>query len=223
MQSVSYACEAARILRRLVESGAIARGFDEFQALQALKLMVRGPTGRPTLERMVGIGEASAKTLIKCLKEEGLITRCGVAHCATEKGASVVRALRDICLAGPAELGLGGDFEKGIVVVSPLIEPPVDVLGVHIVRDYLVARGCKPVIIGAYWPPETLRFPGVPPEVEEKLGESVLLALNEARCVVESETGATLVVAPVRCSTRAAAALISMIADKCSSKIPAKE
>jgi hypothetical protein len=126
MQSASCACEAARILRRIVEGGAVARGFDEFQVLQALKLMVKGPTGRPTLERVVGIGEASAKTLMKCLREEGLIAKCGVAHCATEKGASVVRALRDICVAGPCGTGLTGELEKGVIVVSPLIEPPLD-------------------------------------------------------------------------------------------------
>jgi hypothetical protein len=218
MQSASCACEAARILRRIAEGGVVARGFDEFQVLQALKLMVKGPTGRPTLERVVGIGEASAKTLIKCLREEGLITKCGVAHCATEKGASLVRALRDICVTGPCDIGLTGELERGVIVVSSLIEPPLDVVDVHEVRDYLVARSCKPVIIGAYWPPETIRFPGVPPEVEEKLKEKVVLALNKVRCILESETGAVLVVAPAKCSTRAAAALLSLLADECSGK-----
>jgi len=218
MQSASYTCKAAQILRRIVEGGAVTRGFDEFQVLQALKLMVKGPTGRPTLERSIGIGEASAKTLIKCLREEGLIARCGVAHCATEKGANVVRALKDICVAGPCDTGLKGELEEGVVAVSPLIEPPLNVVEVHRIRDYLVARGCKPVVIGAYWPPEALRFPGVPPDVEERLKEKVAAALSKARCVVESEAGATLVVAPVGCSTKAAAAFISMLADRCSSK-----
>ena len=52
-------------------SGTAVRGFDEYQVLEALRLMVRGPLGRPTLEREVGIGEASAKTLLRSLRGGG--------------------------------------------------------------------------------------------------------------------------------------------------------
>ncbi len=196
-------------------SGTAVRGFDEYQVLEALRLMVRGPLGRPTLEREVGIGEASAKTLLRSLREAGLAERCGTAHCVTEKGLAVVKALREVCLIGPLKVDLPGDLSKAVLAVSSAIEPPIDVVSVHHVRDHLVARSCKPVVIGAYWPPETVRFPGVPPETEKALVSAVLDAFARARCTVESERGAALVLAPHRCGSKAAAALIAAAAEKC--------
>ncbi len=209
------ACEAASEIVRITGRGSSRKGFDEYQVLLALKYMSRGPMGRPTLERLVGVGEASAKTMLRSLREAGLISRCGAAHCTTDRGAAIADSLQGLCLAGPGDTGLDGELSKVIVVFATIVEPPTDIVDVHRIRDYLVARSCKPAVIGAYWPPDIFRFPGVPIDVERALSESIIRIIKGSPCASSIDNISTVVVAPATCGTKAGAALVELIADYC--------
>lgn len=192
------------------------KGFNEYHALEALRRLREGAAGRPRLVRELGIGEASVKTLLRALRESGLAFRCGAAHCITELGRSVAGALEGLCLSSPANTGLTGRLSEAVVVMVPQLHPPTSVVEVYELRDYLVARHCKPVIVGGYWGPRTASFPGLPPELAAQLAPKVVEALEKSRCDMDVEASA-IVVAPRECGASAAAALIAAVADSCSS------
>jgi len=215
MQPQYRGCEAAKMLVMAARSGEGGlKGFNEYHLLQALRLMASKPVGRPRLVRALGVGEASVKTMLRVLRESGAAARCGAAHCITEVGLRVVEAFSGLCVAGPSSVGFGGGLERVVVVLAPQLEPPKNVVEVYYIRDYLVARECRPVIVGGYWPPKTLRFPGIPEAMEEVLAGAVIGELEAGRCDLDVERAA-VVVAPEHCATRAAAAVIEALADSC--------
>jgi biotin operon repressor len=212
MSRVLPACEAARILVEAARSGEGGlKGFNEYHVLEALRRMIVRPSGRPRLARELGLGEASVKTLIKTLRSMGLAVRCGTGHCASEKGRRVAGSLEGICIGSPLRVEGIGD---AAIVLAPQLRPPSRVVEVYEVRDYLVARGCKPVVVGGFWPPLTVSFPGTPPDIEASLASHVLRIIEEARCGVDVD-GATIAVVPAACASEAASALIEAIAGTC--------
>lgn len=68
--------EAIRVLNNVVERrGGIKPEFSRYHAYLALELLIDGkPMGRKSLSKALGIGEGSVRTLIRRLKEFGLVS-----------------------------------------------------------------------------------------------------------------------------------------------------
>jgi len=119
-----------------------APAFTEWHAFEALRMISLGETGRLSLSSGLGIGEASARTLLERLEREGLVVRTKRGRSLTEKGVAVLKALTFITTLRPCSLPQVKGFERCFLTVLP-IRPPRELTEVYAIRDELVARGCS--------------------------------------------------------------------------------
>ena len=68
-----------------------APSFSKFHLVRTLLLLDSGRIGRKKLVRILDIGEGSVRTVIKRLREDGLITSSKQGHGLTEKGREKVK------------------------------------------------------------------------------------------------------------------------------------
>lgn len=84
------------MFKRLLESRALGAMplFTEYHLHKALKIVEEGPIGRGLLARRLGVGEGSARTIVKILKSGGLI-RISRRGCEIKKeGLNLLKELR---------------------------------------------------------------------------------------------------------------------------------
>ncbi|EHP68419.1 hypothetical protein MetMK1DRAFT_00028520 [Metallosphaera yellowstonensis MK1] len=138
--------------------------YDEAHVVWALNLIgSEPPLGRLSLMKRLGLGEASVKTMLKRLRESGLIKvdRVGGAE-LTDKGKSIVEEWkRDVTISTSTINSLGWD---GVKVVIRKGERLVTRLGVINLRDSIIRLGAEAVLIvvktqtGVEIPPKTEEF-----------------------------------------------------------------
>lgn len=96
---VTLPLSALRTIERVLKAeGKVKPSFDEYYVLKALMMLAEEePVGRQLLSRKLGIGEASARTLIKRLRGEGLITVDAVGGCfLSEKGRELLADVKSV-------------------------------------------------------------------------------------------------------------------------------
>ncbi len=202
MPSRSQACEALEAVLAAAEprrGGAV--GYTAYHVARALEALHGGPHGRPRLVRLLGIGEAGAKTLLSRLQARGLVERAGGGrgYVLTTRGEAVLRALRGTVTVYRPRLDV---LEEPAAIVSPLVEPPRDLTGVYSVRDYLVAMGCRTCLVGGV-EAGVPRYPGVPQPIH-----GVLEAWDPG------VPRGLVVIVPSRCLPRAYHAVLRLVADR---------
>jgi len=184
-----------------------APAFTEWHAFEALRIISLGETGRLSLSSGLGIGEASARTLLERLEREGLVVRTKRGRSLTEKGVAVLKALTFITTLRPCSLPQVKGFERCILAVLP-VRPPRELTEVYAIRDELVARGCRLSLIG-YLEGGVIDFPGMPCELRSIIISSI---------TVDSpyKEGA-LIIVPEGCSRELMGAVIQLAYRDCSS------
>ncbi|MCE4628336.1 MAG: hypothetical protein F7C34_04220 [Desulfurococcales archaeon] len=206
MPSREGACEAARLLASLPSPRRGGhKGFTPAHALMALDLLERR-AGRPSIARTLGLGEASAKTLLRSLEEAGLAARSSRGRTLTPGGRRVLEELRAAIRTGEARPSPFPGEPASYVIVR-WVRPPETLIDVYTYRDYAVLSGCRTVMVGAVVRGATT-FPGTPEDAAPSI---------EAP---EEWSGAVLV-GPARCERELVDAALLILASSCGSTGPA--
>jgi len=181
MSSLGETCRLLQVINDIAKPKRnIYPGFNRAHVLVALQATSEEPRNRCFLEKTLGIGEASVKTLVKRLKEKGLVrTSRHTGTKATDRGREIAVLLNSVILVMPVECNITSS--QDILVVIPGINPPRDIVEVYKVRDHLVKSGCNVSVIGGYTDNE-LVTPGIGEEYAVKL----------KRCIVHATSGASL-------------------------------
>ncbi|MGC9209733.1 MAG: hypothetical protein ACP5FT_00450 [Acidilobus sp.] len=186
-----------------------APSYSEWHVLEALRILSRGAVGRPSLSSELGIGEASARTLLTRLEEEGLVKGVGRGKTLTEKGLRTLKELEVVTSATPCSIkGLQG-FED-CLEAALAGNPPVDLTQVYSLRDLLVARGCRVSLIG-YWRRGEAGFPGMPEDI---------LRLVLSSISTPSQGQGVIIVVPSRCRQQLVGALMELAMESCGGNPP---
>lgn len=190
--------ETVRSLARTSKGGSPA--YSTYHIYRALELIREHPRGRPLLARSLGLGEASARTLLRRLRSWGLVESGYRGNRLTQKGARLLEAVRSsVEILELGDLlwgGAGGAY-------TPHVNPPVDMVSVYRIRDYLVLHGCRETLVGGYTESGPV-FPGVPGEVAEGI-----------RRALPRRGRGLVVLAPRSCLTGVFDAVIDAILDQC--------
>jgi predicted transcriptional regulator len=177
MSSLEEACQLIQNLAKISEPKRnIYPGFNKAHVFLAIKWISHSPRSRLFLEKNLGIGEASVKTLIKRLKEEGLVkTSKHSGSIATAKGVNLSRKLQRHIQIYKASCS--PTSKNDLLILIPNISPPKEMVDVYSIRDYLVRSGCNISLIGGYHS-SILEAPGVDSNYIEHL----------RRCIEESSS-----------------------------------
>jgi biotin operon repressor len=168
------ACRGLEVLARIAEPQRGGEtGYTIFHAVKLLEKLCEEPMGRPKITRLLGLGESSVKTLLRRLKEAGLVVEERRGHRATPRGCTLasylagrVKAAR-LAVEEQGLRELGGWGEIALIAVAG-VEPPEDLVGVYSFRDQLVIDSCKTSIIGGV-NRGVYTFPGLPGDMSSGL------------------------------------------------------
>lgn len=125
--------------------------FTPYEIIKAITLIyssVRG-LGRPTLMKMLGLGEASTRTLLRRLLGSGLITSKGYGFVITERGKHIAELINKYVLVIehlPSEEVCNNCTISGIVLREPL-SSEIKGKPVLVVRDTLVREGARGALV----------------------------------------------------------------------------
>ena len=160
--------EDLEALGRLARTTEVSKGgspsYSLWHVVRALEELSKGPIGRPALVLALGLGESSVKTLLSRLEAAGLAAKLPRGHGITAEGRRLLDVLGRYVRVLGCSIGPLPDFgECEAAVVRS--EPPLDLVDVYAIRDYLVSRGCKTAIIG-YLREGDVGFPGLPPDIQ---------------------------------------------------------
>ncbi|AEM39390.1 hypothetical protein Pyrfu_1533 [Pyrolobus fumarii 1A] len=171
-------CSICRLYEIAVEVSKPKRGvkpgFDPEHVIGYILLAARGPIGRPLAAKALGIGDTAAKTMIRRLREIGVIETRG------REGSSLKQELRQIvenihfCQNGNC-IGInicGIDVCEASRGLSKVLE----------LRDSLVSRGVTPLLILCC--SSGFVAPGAPHDVVDGLISSCLECEGRDICVV---------------------------------------
>ncbi|MEB3860830.1 MAG: hypothetical protein GSR84_01245 [Desulfurococcales archaeon] len=190
--------ETLREMARASRGGSPA--YTMYHIYRALELIGEHPRGRPLLARSLGLGEASARTLLRRLRSWGLVDSGYRGNRLTGAGVRVLEAVR----SSVEVLELGGIvWPESAGVYTPSVNPPVDIVSVYRVRDHLVMHGCREALIGGY----TARgpvFPGVPEDLASRLAQGL-----------PPRGPGLLVIVPSACLPQAFDAVVEVILSRC--------
>ncbi len=154
--------------------------FTAYEVLRAITLIyssVRG-LGRPTLMKMLGLGEASTRTLLRRLLEAGLVSSRGYGYVVTERGKHLAELINNHVLVVerlPSDEVCSECTLSGVVLRKPL-SSELENMSVLTVRDTTVREGARgALVITSEGGDLYLPLPGggrgrVPPKLGEKLG-----------------------------------------------------
>lgn len=146
-------------------------GFTPYHVFEALKILSREPSGRIGLALKLGIGESSARTLIERLEAQGLVVRSRSGVMVSERGLELLESISRGISVFNVDLGrINWGVSKLLVVWG--FKPPRDLVRVFKIRDYIVAEGCREVIIGGF-SNGVLSYPGMPRDVWEVVSKSI--------------------------------------------------
>ncbi len=153
-----------------------------YHVYMALKLIAEGPRGRPSLVRDLGLGEASARTLLKRLKSADLLVQGQKGSILSSEGRRLLELLSRIVRVSRVQDPVWGG---GYVVYTDAVNPPVDMVSIYRIRDYLVMHGCREAVIGGLIGGSP-RFPGLPDGLADmiagilpSLGDGLVLLVPE--------------------------------------------
>lgn len=139
--------EAIKVLNNVVERrGGIKPEFNRYHAYLVLELLIDGkPMGRKSLSKALGIGEGSARTLIRRLKEFGLVSIDPVAGVLiTSLGLKVIKTINSkLNVIGCVDVDKCNICDNCRVAAILLKDGINDVMKVGIlnVRDLIVRNG----------------------------------------------------------------------------------
>ncbi len=148
-------------------------GYTIFHAYRLLAEICDKPLGRPKISRLLGLGESSVKTLLRRLREAGLVMETSRGHKATNRGCTLASILSDTIRVKLVEHG-NIEFEdengwgRAAIIAAKPLEPPRDLVSVYRVRDKLVMEVCGGAIIGGV-NRGVYTFPGVPANIASQL------------------------------------------------------
>jgi DNA-binding MarR family transcriptional regulator len=139
-------------LKRLCEPvGGVKPSFDTYHVYLALRSLHREePIGRVALARRLSIGGSSVKTLIRRMKERGLIDVDRVAGAfLTQKGREVAESLENtLKLLGPLDLSsICGDCGAYGLVIRGFRDTLSLRIGYLRLRDQIVREGAEGAIV----------------------------------------------------------------------------
>ena len=207
MDDDSGPCKYAEVLIEVSgpERGG-APGYTPYHVLEALKLLSMRPMGRPALQKVLGLGEGSIKTMISKLREKGLVERAGKGLRATSTGIKVAETLSTILSYTVFKEEVPGLWDEDTLIAWLICaKPPGNLTEVYRVRDYLVAEGCRVSLIGGAKGLREYVLPGVPDYIRRPVVE-----------VLEAAGAKGLIVlTPSSCKPKAVTALIKLLAMEC--------
>ncbi len=169
-----------------------------------LRLLADRPAGRPTISRLLGLGERSVKTLLSHTEKAGLTVTTPHGAVLAPRGRTVLDDIVGFMYWGRGHgvLCEGDCFYCNIECV----EGPNTLTEVYIFRDHVVMEGCRASIIGGMRDGE-LVLPGVPDEIVRAV--SGMLPRNVNRGVI--------ILAPAYCQYEILTACISLLYRECAS------
>jgi len=176
--------------------------YTAYHAYRLLEALHRGPLGRPRIVRLLGLGEASAKTLLSRMRQLGLVERdpAGRGYTLTRAGREALGSLSRLVRIYKPRLGV---FEDTTAIVVAGVPAPRTLVDVYRVRDLLVMEGCREALIGGVEAGQP-RYPGVPEEL--------------ARFLEAWDPGVDqglVIIAPGRCTPAAYTAALRLALEEC--------
>ncbi len=194
---------AARIVELVKPEGGVKPAFTPYHVLMALHyLNVEGPLGRITLSKLLKLGEASTKTLLKRLEKEGLIHRDPVAGAyLSSEGISLIRELeKSLKVLGRVELEspVCEECPSSAILLRGYAEKLEVLKNVLNLRDHVIRYGARGALIltveggilklptpTGMEPGENIIKGGIPDSSELSDGDVIMVAiceLPEAKC-----------------------------------------
>ncbi|ADL18704.1 hypothetical protein ASAC_0297 [Acidilobus saccharovorans 345-15] len=183
-------------------------GFGPWHVLEALRKISKYELGRIALSRELGLTEASTKTLLRRLVDEGLVIKDDKGSRTSEKGLQLLSSIGDVL--SPTRCSVKGvERLEDCLTLTIDSEPPRDLTKIYEIRDYVVSEGCRLAVVGYLDPPQ-LGFPGLPSELESALRESVanVCGLSEGR-------RGTIIIVPSSCGPALVGAATDLLAQEC--------
>lgn len=202
-------CDSIDILLNATEpkKGGLT-AYTTYHILKSLSLMRERPIGRPNLERNLGIGEASARTLLRRLRELGLVRKTSNGHVLTEKGKKVIEKINNLIKI--KYIGRFFGSNEGYVIIISGLRPPKNLVDVYKIRDYLVIHNCRfPLVLGGF-EGKKLLLPGIPEEIILRISEMV-------KSLLGSVNRGVLIIINKECIEKALSASLSILKDFCQS------
>jgi len=142
--------DAAKIIAEIVmPRRRVKPNFTPYHVVKALTVISEGHVGRPKLREELRLGDASTRTLLKRLREAGLIRSFRPTGTElTEKGRNVLRDLQNrlVILGEVMHGGICGDCITSAVVLKDAADT-LKKLGVLRVRDLVVKQGAEGALI----------------------------------------------------------------------------
>ena len=176
-------------------------GYTSYHIVIALEEMHRNPIGRPGLTRLLDLGEASVKTMLRRLRDHGLIVASDRGNTLTSSGLRLLMDVKSIIIVNPPVKGF---FWGEVVVIKvPNVNPPVDIVSVYTIRDYLVMHGCRDTIIGGVSNGELI-FPGLPNEFKRIISK-----------IIDDHESSLIIVIPSKCIYKAYDAVVEYLLNQC--------
>lgn len=199
------ACETIVTIARItapVRGGQT--GYTVYDVVRAMEIMSQG-AGRPLLSKELGLGEASIKTMLRRMRDEGLIVRAGRGNTLSSRGLAAFSAINSmIRVVGPLE-GFQWIRDAYAIIIYN-VNPPVNIVEAIRWRDYLVAHGCREAIVGGLLD-DAVIVPGAPVEVARDLQRELLQTVDADRALVY--------VVPSECVKRGYQAAVDALIDNC--------
>ena len=191
-------CWALMRLKRVIEErGGVKPSYTLFHAIKLLEEVRREPRGRPYLARALKLGEASTKTLIKRMREEGLVFATNRGHAISDDGRRVLDAVASSIAVFKVPLSRDLGLQSPIALVAR-IPAPSSVTDALKLRDIVVKSGCEGGLVGAMH-----SIPGVPDEIERGILTALKSLISDRRM-----PGETVIIVDEDCVATAFSALL---------------
>ncbi len=181
-------CEFGEKIRDIVKPRrGIKPKFQEYHVIKTLMLLEHeGPIGRPTLSKRLGLGESSVRSLLRRLRELGLVSvdEVGGAYLTNEGREFIGRWHRILRLLDEVSI----ESTRWPIVARGIISKSWDIirrLGILNVRDIAVRRGAMGLIIVLFNGKKFL-MPVAGNTFEEVIGD-ILKVCEEIRNQIRSE------------------------------------
>ena len=169
----------------------------------ALLYLKESPHSREVLRERLSLGEGSVKTLVKHLKNSGLV------HVSKSYGTSITLKGRELVNTYEGHLKIVYNkcfFERSYTIILPGVRPPHSLVEVYLIRDYFVEEGCKSIVVGGCKDGEPV-FPGLQREFMEEA--------KRCACIINrNEEPALAIVCPDTCYVNCLSAISRMILEK---------
>lgn len=171
------ACRISGILGRVCEARRkVIPGYGKEHVLKTIYILAKEPTGRLKLSKLLGVGEASTRTLLKRLREEGLIVVDPVAGAElSDKGKGVFAPLLVSARIFRSQVPRLEEWGTPVFLCVKNMGGLLDRYGVLRLRDMAISSGAEAAIIGVYTENHVFTAPGM--EIRE-LKRSIELILD---------------------------------------------